>query len=297
MSFTEPLTERRAGEHADLDLLPTLRLVELINTEDARVAPAVGAAAAPLARAVDAIVPRLREGGRLVYVGAGSSGRLALVDAAECGPTFGVPADQVRALVAGGPAAAAVAQEAAEDDAGAGAADVAAAGVEARDAVVALSAGGRTPYTLGAAEAARAAGALVVAVVCVDGSPLGALADHEVVALVGPEVIAGSTRMKAGTAQKLVLNTISTATMVRLGRTYGNLMVGVVASNEKLRARARRVVELATGASEAEAAAALAAADGDPRVAIVSLLLGVDAGAARERLERAGGAVRQAVGP
>ena len=295
MTHTEPVTERRADDLADLDLLPTQRLVERINDEDARVAPAVRAAAAPLARAVDAIAERLRDGGRLVYVGAGSSGRLALVDAAECGPTFGVPEATVLALIAGGPAAAAAAQEAAEDDAGAGADDVAAVAVGPADAVVALSAGGSTPYTVGAARAARDAGALLVAVVCTEGSELGALADHEVVALVGPEVIAGSTRMKAGTAQKLVLNTLSTATMIRLGRTYGNLMVDVVASNAKLRARARRAVALACDASEEEADAALAASGGDAKVAIVSLLLGLDADAARERLERAGGVVRAAV--
>ena len=295
MTHTEPVTERRADDLADLDLLPTQRLVERINDEDARVAPAVRAAVAPLARAVDAIAERLREGGRLVYVGAGSSGRLALVDAAECGPTFGVPEGTVLALIAGGPAAAAAAQEAAEDDAGAGADDVAAAAVGPADAVVALSAGGSTPYTVGAARAARDAGALLVAVVCTEGSELGALADHEVVALVGPEVIAGSTRMKAGTAQKLVLNTLSTATMIRLGRTYGNLMVDVVASNAKLRARARRAVALACDASEPEADAALAASGGDAKVAIVSLLLGLDADAARERLERVGGGVRAAV--
>ena len=282
-------------EPIELDLLPTRALVEAINDEDARVAPAVRAAAGELAEAIDAIVGRLASGGRLVYVGAGSSGRLALVDAAECGPTFGVPPEQVVALIAGGAAAQATAQEAAEDDADAGAADLTAAAVGPSDAVVALSASGTTPYTLGAARAARASGALVVAVVCAEGSELGALADREVVAVVGPEVVHGSTRLKAGTAQKLILNTISTATMVRLGRTYGNLMVGVVASNAKLRARARDTVLVATGATEQEVDAALTAADGDARVAIVSLLLGLDAAAARDRLERAGGSVRRAV--
>jgi N-acetylmuramic acid 6-phosphate etherase len=297
MQDAEPLTERRVVERADVDLLPTRALVELINDEDARVAPAVRAASAALTSAIDAVVPRLEAGGRLVYIGAGSSGRLALVDAAECAPTFGVPADRIVALIAGGAAAHAAAQEAAEDDADAGAADLAAAGVGAGDAVVALSASGRTPYTLGAAQAARAAGALVVAVVCAEPSPLAALADHGIVALVGPEVIAGSTRMKAGTAQKLILNTLSTVAMIRLGRTYGNLMLDVVASNSKLRARARRAVAEATSASEGEVEAALAAAEGDAKVAVVSLLLGVDASTARSRLERAGGAIRQAVAP
>jgi N-acetylmuramic acid 6-phosphate etherase len=270
-----------------LDLRPTAELVELINEEDARVAPAVRAAAGPLAAAIDDVALRLRSGGRLIYVGAGSSGRMALADAAECAPTFGIPDDQVLAV--------AVTEEAAEDDAGAGAADLAAAGVSATDAAVVLSASGTTPYALGAARAAREAGALVVAVCCAEDTELGRLGDHEVVVLVGPEVIAGSTRMKAATAQKLVLNTISTVTMVRLGKTFGNLMVGVVPGNEKLRARARRTVMLATGASEDEVATALAAADGEVKVAIVSLLAGVDAASARKRLEAAGGAVRGAL--
>ena len=189
----------------------------------------------------------MSSGGRLLYVGAGTSGRLALVDAAECVPTFGVPPTTVVAIVAGGAHAHAIAQESAEDDEEAGAADLIAVGVGPNDAVVGISAGGRTPYVLAALAAARAAGALTVALVCAAGSPIGAAADLEVVTPVGPEVIAGSTRMKAGTAQKLALNTISTVAMVQLGRTYGNLMVDVVASNEKLRNRARRAVAAATG--------------------------------------------------
>jgi N-acetylmuramic acid 6-phosphate etherase len=292
---TEPITEQRNSRHADIDLLSTLELVELINDEDARVAPAVRIAAEPLAGAIDAIVERLARGGRLVYVGAGSSGRLATVDAAECEPTFGLPGGRVVAIIAGGVGARATAQEAAEDDESAGAADLEQAGVGPDDAVVALSASGSTPYALGAARSAAATGALTVAITCVEDSELGRLADHSVVTLVGPEVIAGSTRMKAGTAQKLVLNTISTASMVRLGKTYGNLMVDLVASNAKLRARARRAVELATDVSHAEVDAALAAADGDAKVAIVSLLMGLDAPSARERLGTAGGAIRRAL--
>jgi N-acetylmuramic acid 6-phosphate etherase len=291
----DPVTEGHVADNADLDLRPTRELVELLNDEDAKVAGAVRGASGELAAAIDAIVARLERGGRLVYVGAGSSGRLALVDAAECGPTFGVPPELVVALVAGGADALAVAQEAAEDDAGAGAADVASARVGPDDAIVALSASGGTPYVLGAARAAKAAGALTVGVVCAEGSQLGAVVDHAVVAVVGPEVIAGSTRLKAGTAQKLVLNTISTVAMVRLGKTFGNLMVDVVASNAKLRARARRAVELASGATEAEADAALEAAGGEVKVAIVSLLAGLDAAGARERLERSGGVVRRAL--
>jgi N-acetylmuramic acid 6-phosphate etherase len=292
---SEPITEVRRADGADLDLRSTLELVQLINAEDATVPAAVGRISVDLARAIDAIVERLARGGRLLYVGAGSSGRLALVDAAELGPTFGAPPEQVVALVAGGPAAAATAQEAAEDDEAAGAAELSALAVGPDDAVIALSASGRTPYALGAARTAAEAGALTAAVVCVEGSELGRLVDHELVAVTGPEVIAGSTRMKAGTAQKLILNTISTVSMVRLGKTYGNLMVDVVATNAKLRGRVRRAVALATGASADEVEAALDSAGGEAKVAIVSLLAGVDADAARERLRAAGGVVREAL--
>ena len=291
----QPVTESHVSGRSDLDLRPTLNLVELINDEDSRVPGAVRGAAGSLAAAIDGVVERLEQGGRLVYVGAGSSGRLALVDAVECGPTFGVPPEQVIALVAGGATALAAAQEAAEDDEAAGAGDVSATGVDERDAVVLLSASGGTPYVIGAARAAREAGALTIAVVCAEESELGRLADHEVAVVVGPEVISGSTRMKAGTAQKLVLNTISTVTMVRLGKTYGNLMVDVVASNAKLRNRARSAVAIATGAAESDVDTALTSSAGDVKVAIVSLLSGLDAAAARRRLQAAGGVVRQAL--
>ena len=285
----EPRPDHRAARGTARGHRPALdaRARELINDEDARVADAVRDSTAELAAAIDAIVERLAGGGRLIYVGAGTSGRLAVVDAAECAPTFGVPDGLVLALPApdGAP----------EDDEAAGARAIAAAEVAAADAVVALSASGSTPYTLGAARAAAATGALIVAVVCAPDSKLGRLADHEVVAETGPEVIAGSTRLKAGTAQKLVLNTISTVSMIRLGRTYGNLMVDVVASNAKLRARARRAVELATEVSEAEIDEALAAADGDTKVAIVALLTGLPADEARRRLDAAGGSIRGAL--
>jgi N-acetylmuramic acid 6-phosphate etherase len=283
----EPVTENRLEAHADLDLRSTRELVELINDQDATVAAAVRGAAGPLAAAIDAIVARLERGGRLLYVGAGTSGRLAAADAAECGPTFGLSPGLVHAVVAE--------QESLEDDAGAGEAAVHGVAVGPDDAVVALSASGRTAYVLSAASAARDAGALTVAVVCVPEAPLVELADHAVHAVVGPEVIAGSTRMKAGTAQKLVLNTISTVSMVRLGKTFGNLMVDVVADNAKLRARARRAVELATGASNREVEAALDAAGGDAKVAIVSLLGGIDAATARARLDENGGVVRRSL--
>jgi N-acetylmuramic acid 6-phosphate etherase len=279
------VTERHRADLLDLDLRPTLDLVRLINAEDRTVADAVAGAAGSIAAAIDEIVPRLERGGRLVYVGAGSSGRLAEADASECGPTFST--DQILALT--------TIDDAAEDDAAAGARDVASAGVGDDDAVVAVSASGRTPYTLGAIEEAEHAGAFTVALVCATGSVLGSRADLELAVEVGPEVIAGSTRMKAGTAQKLVLNMLSTISMVRLGKTFGNLMVDVRPANEKLRARARTAVAIATAAPERDVDAAFEAAEGDPKVAIVSLLAGVDAEAARSRLAAAGGVVREAV--
>jgi N-acetylmuramic acid 6-phosphate etherase len=282
-----PVTEAHRPELSDLDTRSTSELVALINETDAGVAGAVAAAGDELARAIDAIVARLEGGGRLVYVGAGTSGRLAELDAAECGPTFSAPDGQVVAVTIQG--------DAAEEEADAGVRAVAEANVTAADAVVGVSASGATPFTVAGTNEAQRRGALTIAVVCAEESPLARSADHAVVAIVGPELVAGSTRLKAGTAQKLILNTISTVTMIRLGKTYGNLMVDVRAGSEKLRARARRAVELATGAEAEEAEAALAAADGAAKVAIVSLLLGIDAQEARKRLGEASGGVRKAV--
>jgi N-acetylmuramic acid 6-phosphate etherase len=289
------VTEGRAEGADDHDLRPTLELVELMASEDAAVPRAVAAAAPAVASAIDAIVERLARRGRLIYAGAGSSGRIAALDASECESTFSTEPGQVVAAVAGEELIAAAERDAAEDDAGAGAAAIAALCVAAADAVVAISASGRTPYALGALAAAREAGALTVALVSVPRSKLAELADHELAVVVGPEFVAGSTRLKAGTAQKLVLNQISTIAMIRLGKTYGDLMVDVTGTNEKLRARSRRAVLLATGASENEVDAALAAADGSAKVAIVSLLAGVDADEARSRLEETGGRVREAL--
>ena len=296
-AFDELATEARDPSAADLDLQSTAELVALMNEADAGVPAAVARAAAAIAPAIDAVAERLAAGGRLVYVGAGTSGRLAVVDAAECESTFAVPPGRVVALIAGGATAAATAQEEAEDDRDAGAAAVHALGVDARDAVVGLSASGRTPYVVAALDAARGAGATTVAIVSVEGSELGAAAAHEIVVLVGPEVIAGSTRLKAGTAQKLVLNMISTIAMIRLGKTFGNLMVDVVATNDKLRARVRRIVTAASGAPPERVEAALDEADGDAKVAIVALVREIDAPTARARLEGAGGDVRKALAP
>jgi N-acetylmuramic acid 6-phosphate etherase len=279
------VTEAGGDPAAGYEQRETLELVELMNSADAEVPAAVAAAAPAVAAAVDAIAERLRAGGRLVYVGAGSSGLLAALDASECEATFSVEPGIVVALVAGGAGAPALAQAAAEDDRAAGAREVAALGVGTGDAVVGVSASGSTPYVLGAIEAATRASALTACVVAAPHSELGRLVEHEIAVLVGPEFIAGSTRLKAGTAQKLVLNAISTISMIRLGKTYGNLMVDVAAANEKLAARVRRIVATASGATGEQVDGALAAADGDARVAIVSLLAAVDAETARRRLD------------
>ena len=290
----EGLVTESRREDVDYSVRSTRELVELMNREDASVPAAVGSVAGKLSTAIDAIVERLRGGGRLIYVGAGSSGAIAALDADECEATFSTEPGQVVALVAGAGLTGA-AREAAEDDVTAGAGAVEELGVSDRDALVGVSASGRTPYVLAALERARAAGAVTVAVVSAHGSELSPVVDHELAVVVGPEVIAGSTRLKAGTAQKLVLNTISTVAMIRLGKTYGDLMVDVRASNAKLAARARRIVRVATGVSEDDADTALAAADGSTKVAVVALLEEITADEARARLERAGGDIGSAL--
>jgi N-acetylmuramic acid 6-phosphate etherase len=289
-------TEAREPGRDDLDLRSTAELVALMNAADAAVPGVVAAAAPALAAAIDAIVARLEAGGRLVYLGAGTSGRLAALDAAECETTFSTPPGRVVALVAGDELQSPVEQQAAEDDGPAGRDAVLLAGLSAVDAIVAISASGRTPWVVEALDSARATGALTVCVVSAPGSELASLSEHEILLPVGPEVLSGSTRLKAGTAQKLVLNMISTIAMIRLGKTFGDLMVDVAATNEKLHARVHRIVRDATGAPADAVDTALAAADGDAKVAIVSLLTGVGAAEARERVAAAGGNVRLALG-
>ena len=293
---THPVTETRGVDSADLDLRSTAELVALMNREDAHVPEAVARALDEIAALVDVVADRLARGGRLVYVGAGTSGRLAQIDAEECAATFGTSSSRVVAVMAGSNANSVFEREAAEDDAHMGAVAVEALGLRPEDVVVVVSASGSTPFALGAARAAGRAGVFTAAVVCAEGSELAALCDLEVAVVVGPEVLAGSTRLKAGTAQKLVLNTISTVAMVRLGKTYAGLMVDVVPANEKLRGRVKRIVGEATGAPEDAVDDALERASGDPKVAIVSLLAGVDTRDARERLEANGGRVREAIG-
>jgi N-acetylmuramic acid 6-phosphate etherase len=288
--MTLPRTEGRDPRLADLDLRPTVEVVRALNDSSAAVLDALRAAEEAIAGLVDAVAP-LR--GRVVYAGAGSAGQMAVADAAEWGPTFSTPDDGVIALLAGAALPAGPQREAAEDDAAAGAAEVRALGCTSEDVVIGVSASGHTPYALGALEAAVEAGALTAAVVCAPGAPLAELAHHPVVLDVGAEVIAGSTRLNAATAQKLCLNAFSTALMVRRGRTYGNLMSGMRVANAKLRERAVRICCLGAGCDEEAARTALAAAGDELEVALVMLLAGVDAEAARRRLVAAG-SVREA---
>lgn len=287
-------TERRNPRTTAIDRLPTLDVLRLINEEDATVPAAVSAVLPRLAEAVEFAVTALRGGHRLHFFGAGTSGRLAVLDAAELRPTFGLEPGRYVAHLAGGPAAMTNPSEDAEDDAEGGAA-LAASVLAAGDLAVGVSASGCTPFVAGALSAARARGARTVLVSANPGSPLTPLVDVHVAVDTGPEVITGSTRMKAGTAQKLVLNSMSTAIMVRLGRTYSNLMMDMVASNEKLRVRQVRMLAQATGAGPDACRAALAAAGGDPKVALVTLLAPVSAARAAGALRDEDGVVRAAL--
>ncbi|MFC8943890.1 N-acetylmuramic acid 6-phosphate etherase [Streptomyces rochei] len=288
-------TEAFRPELAEIDQSPTLDIARVMNGEDAAVAAAVAERLPEIAAAVDAIAARMARGGRLIYAGAGTAGRLGVLDASECPPTFNTAPGQVVGLIAGGAEAMVTSVEGAEDSAELARADLDALGLTADDSVVGVSASGRTPYAVGAVEHARARGALTVGLACNRGSALAAAAEHGIEVVTGPELITGSTRLKAGTAQKLVLNMISTITMIRLGKTYGNLMVDVRASNEKLRARSRRIVALATGAPDDAIERALTATDGEVKHAILTLLADVDGPTAARLLEDSGGHLRAAL--
>ncbi|HEX8847160.1 MAG TPA: N-acetylmuramic acid 6-phosphate etherase [Pyrinomonadaceae bacterium] len=290
-----PLTEQENPRTAGISSLPTEEVVRLMNEEDARVASAVSAVLPEVARAVDAIAGRLRDGGHLFYVGTGTSGRLGVLDAAECPPTFGVSPELVQGIIAGGYDATYRAVEASEDDREAGARDLDARGVTKLDAVVGIAASGRTPYTIGAVEHARSLGAFTAAVTCVPDSEITRAAEVNIVAAVGPEVIAGSTRLKAGTAQKMILNMLSTATMIRLGYVTGNRMTNLLTRNVKLRARAVRILAAETGLDEQEASARLETAGGDLRSALVMTRTGCALEEAERALAETNGVVQRAV--
>ena len=296
MSAIPSITEARNPASEQIDALDTRAIVALINAEDAKVAPAVAAVGDEIARLADQVVERMRRGGRLIYVGAGTSGRLGALDAAECPPTYRTDPGQVVALLAGGPQAMTRAIEGAEDRADQGALDIAGLNVGPDDTVLGIAASGRTPYVLGAVAEARRRGALTAGLACTHPSALAEAVDIMIAPIVGPEVVTGSTRMKAGTAAKLVLNTLSTTVMIRLGKTYGNLMVDLLPTNEKLRRRAVRIVSTITGLSPDEAARLLEAAGYEAKTAIVMALAGVGAAEARLRLRAHGGLVRRAIG-
>ena len=288
-------TEQANPATRDLDRMSPLEIVQAMNAEDARVAGAVATELPQIARAVEEIAARLRRGGRLIYVGAGTSGRLGVLDAAECPPTFSTPPDLVVGVIAGGPTAITRSVEEVEDRADAGRAEIERLDVTERDAVTGLAASGRTPYVLGAVAEARARGAFVAGVACTHPSRLAEAVDLIVAPIVGPEVVTGSARMKAGTAQKLVLNTLSTTVMIRLGKTFGNLLSEMQTTNEKLRGRASRIVAAAAGVDAAQGRRLLEAADGEIKTAILMGWTGLDPAAARSQIQAAGGNLRRAL--
>lgn len=290
------LTEARNPASERLDEMPTVKMLSVINAEDATVAAAVRTELAKIARAVDAVAERIARSGRLFYIGAGTSGRLGVLDASECPPTFSVEADLVQGLIAGGDRALRLSSEHTEDSREEGARDLAAAGFHGGDSLVGIAASGRTPYVLGAVEYARRLGALTVGLSCVPGSALSQAAEMEITPATGPEVLTGSTRMKAGTATKMVLNMISTGVMVRSGAVFGNLMVNVRPTNEKLLDRAERIVAAAAGCSRDESVRLLEESGRNVKAAIVMGRLGVGRQAAEELLQGASGRLRAALG-
>jgi N-acetylmuramic acid 6-phosphate etherase len=289
------LTEQANPASEGIDGLATDRVLEVINAEDRKVADAVAREIPSIARAVDVIVAAMRGGGRLFYIGAGTSGRLGVLDAAECPPTFGVSAETVQGIMAGGEAALTHAAESTEDDPAMGARDLLDHGFSARDVVVGIAASGRTPYVLGAVAEAGRMGAITVGICCTPDSELASVVQLAITPVVGPEIVAGSTRMKSGTATKLVLNMISTAVFIRLGYVYGNLMVNVQPNNAKLKDRAARIIAVAAGVSYQAALELLAAAGNNVRTAIVMGKTGLDRETAEHRLATAGGRVSHAL--
>jgi N-acetylmuramic acid 6-phosphate etherase len=292
------LTEARNPATEHLDQLTTLDMLRVINDEDATVAAAVRAELPHIARAIDAIAERFRRGGRLFYIGAGTSGRLGVLDASECPPTFSVRAELVQGLIAGGDSALRLSSEHSEDSPALGAEDLARAGFAADgkpDTLVGIAASGRTPYVLGAMDYAKQRGALTIGLSCVPHSALAQAAEIAITPATGPEVLTGSTRLKAGTATKLVLNMLSTGVMVRMGTTFGNLMVNVRPTNAKLVDRAERIIAAATGCDRVTAARLLKDAGSEVKVAILMGRLKIDANAARAKLEAAGGVLSVAL--
>lgn len=295
MELNKIATEQRNEETIHIDKLSTVEMVRLINKEDKKVALAVEKETENIAKAVDLIADRLGSGGRLIYLGCGTSGRLGILDAAECPPTYSTDPDQVIGVIAGGAEAIFKAVEGAEDSKELGAEDLKKLGLSSADVLVGLAASGRTPYVIGGMEYARSIGTKVIGVTCCPGSDIDTLADIGIAPMPGPEVVTGSTRMKSGTAQKMVLNILSTGAMIKLGKVYENLMVDVKPSNEKLINRCISIVQSATGKSEDEAKETLNQCNYHPKTAIVMLLCGINAEEARKALEASGGHVANAI--
>ena len=296
LNLTGMTTERRNPRTMQLDTMSELEIVTVMNEEDARVPLAIAKKLPQIAQAAHWAAEAFAQGGRLFYMGAGTSGRLGVLDAAECPPTFGVDPGMVVGLIAGGEKAFIKAVEGAEDDRALGQSDLEAHNLTAKDVVIGIAASGRTPYVLGGLAYARSVGCRTAAIACNPGSAVGKAADLAIEVEVGPEVLTGSTRLKSGTAQKLILNMISTASMVRAGKAYQNLRVDVMQTNEKLHVRAENIVIDATGVERAEARRAIDAAGGSVKCAITMLLAGCDADEARRRLDEAKGHVRAAIG-
>jgi N-acetylmuramic acid 6-phosphate etherase len=295
MNLEKLTTEAIHSESVNLDEMSSLEIVELMNREDAKIAAAVAAEKIAISAAIDCVTERFRRGGRLIYMGAGTSGRLGVLDASECPPTFSTPPEMVRGLIAGGYQALTNAIEGAEDNSEAGANDLRQLNLAANDVVMGIATSGRTPYVIGGLRYARSLGCATIAFACNRDSEVGQEADIAIEVVVGPEVLSGSTRLKSGTATKMVLNMLTTGAMIQIGKTYGNMMVDLRATNSKLRARACRLVKLICQVDDAQAIETLQLAQGETKTAIVMLRCQIDAEAARKKLSNANGRLKRAL--
>ncbi|MBX9974336.1 N-acetylmuramic acid 6-phosphate etherase [Cytobacillus firmus] len=295
MNITKLNTEQRNPKTMEIDLMTTEEIITIINQEDTIVPNAIAREIPHIVKVVDEITDSFKKGGRLIYVGAGTSGRLGIIDASECPPTYGTDPEMVVGIIAGGKEAMTEAVEGAEDNSKQGRQDVADIQLLDKDVLVGIAASGRTPYTIGALQYGNEVGAVTVAVACTKDSEMGRIAKYTIAPITGPEVVTGSTRMKAGTAQKLILNMLTTASMIKLGKVYGNLMVDVQMTNEKLFKRAENIVKMATGASDEEAQAALKEQNHNTKAAILQVLTGLKGEAAARLLEKHNGYLREAI--
>ncbi|HAQ08852.1 MAG TPA: N-acetylmuramic acid 6-phosphate etherase [Bacillus bacterium] len=295
MNISKLNTEQQNPKTLNIDLMTTEDIITVINQEDTLVPNVIARQVPVIAEVVDRIIAAFKQGGRLIYVGAGTSGRLGIIDASECPPTFGTDPGLIVGVIAGGKEAMTEAIEGVEDDTQQGKADMEDISVSANDIVIGIAASGRTPYTIGALENAKQLGALTVSIVCSKDSEMEKISDYTIAAVVGPEVITGSTRMKAGTAQKLILNMLTTASMVKMGKVYGNLMVDVQMTNEKLHSRAANIVKMATGASDEEARAAIKEQNYHTKAAILQIITGLQGTEAKSLLEKHDGYLREAI--